>query len=336
LRKQGVTAAWLAQWGTPLVLGAAVLLVGLSSPHFLTVDNLRNVGTQVPVNLILAAGMTVVILTGGIDLSVGSVHALCGISAALVITNPALTAALGGWTVPLAVVAAVGLGVLIGAVNGGAIAWIGIPPFIVTLAMMSMGRGIAKHITNGVPIGLIGPETASWQQVNASWDALRPLGLGYVGAVIPTSFLLAVGVIVILAVMLARTRQGRYVYAVGSNEDGARLAGVPVARTKLLAYTLMGLLAGLTGAIEAAAQQNGSPIAGQGYELTAIAAVVVGGTSLTGGRGGVIGTFVGAVFVIGLMNNALNLHSVPSFWQEVAKGAIIFGVAVVDRLSRRA
>jgi len=313
---------------------AAVLALALTAPGFLTPANLRNVGTQVPVNLILAAGMTLVILTGGIDLSVGSLHALCGIAAAFVLTHPGLTAQFGGAVVPLAILAALLLGAAVGLVNGGAVAGIGIPPFIVTLAMMRIARGIAKHVTDGAAIGIVGPDIPAWREINAHWLELRPLGLGYLGGVLPVSFVVAACVVLALTLLLARTQAGRYVYAVGSSEPAARLAGVPVARVKLGVYALMGLLAGVAGVMETAMLQSGSPTTGEGYELNAIAAVVVGGTRLTGGQGGVLGTFVGAVFVIGLMNNALNLYGVPSFWQEVASGAIIFGVALVDRFTR--
>ncbi len=317
-----------------LALLLAVLVLAFFTPGFFTVRNLRNVGTQVPVNAILAAGMTVVILTGGIDLSVGSVHALCGVTAALILTQPALALSMGPWAVPLAVLTAVLLGALLGACNGAVVAWIRIPPFIVTLALLRIARGVAKHLTNGVPIGTQGPEVTGWEQINANWSQFRPLGLGYLAELVPFSFLVALVVGACLALLLGRTRFGRQVYAIGSNETAARLSGVPVARVKLLAYILMGLLAGLSGAIESAALQSGSPVTGEGYELNAIAAVVVGGTRLTGGQGSILGTYVGAILVIGVMNNALNLLLVPPFWQEVASGAIILVVALVDRLTR--
>ncbi len=251
------------------------------------------------------------------------------------LTNPAVTARFGPWTLLLAVAAAIGLGALLGLVNGGAIAGIGLPPFIVTLAMMRIARGLAKQWTNGTPIGIVGPDVPGWQSINAHWQAMRPLGLGYIADLIPIPFVVALGAVLLLQLFLTRTSTGRRIYAIGSNERAARLSGVPAPRVKLLVYTLMGLLAGLSGVVDASALQSGSPVAGEGYELNAIAAVVVGGTRLTGGEGSVLGTFIGAVFVIGLMNNALNLYSVPPFWQEVASGAIIFVVSLADRLSRR-
>jgi ribose transport system permease protein len=331
---KSATARRARELGTLVGLVALVTLLSLLTPHFLSVSNLLNVMEQTSINAVIALGMTFVILSGGIDLSVGSLHALCGIGAALVITNPVLTEHLGGWALPVAVLASLGLGAFLGLVNGSAIAGIGIPPFIVTLAMMRIARGVGKHVTNGSPIGIVGPDVPGWEQINAHWVGLRPLGLGYLGDVLPVSFLIAAGVIAALSVFLRFTRYGRYVYALGSSEGASRLAGVPVQRVKLLVYLLMGLLAGLSGVVEAAALQNGSPVTGEGYELNAIAAVVVGGTRLTGGQGSVLGTFFGAVLVIGLMNNALNLYLVPPFWQEVASGAIIFGVAVVDRFTR--
>ncbi|MFN3648543.1 MAG: ABC transporter permease [Armatimonadota bacterium] len=332
MKDPGARLQWL-RWAVPAGMCLIVFALAFTAPHFFTAQNLRNVGTQVPVNLILAAGMTLVILTGGIDLSVGSVHALCGITAALVLTR--LAPELGGATVPAAIAASLLVGALLGAFNGSAIGWIGIPPFIATLAMMSVARGLAKHLTNGIAIGIVGPDVTGWEAINRHWLELRPLGLGFVNGVVPVSFLLACAVLGALALLLRKTRPGRRIYAVGGSEGASHLSGVPVARTKLLVYTLMGALAGLAGLVETAAQQSGSPIAGMGYELNAIAAVVVGGTRLSGGQGGMLGTFIGAVFIIGLMNNALNLHNVSPFWQEIAKGAIIFSVALVDRVARR-
>jgi ribose/xylose/arabinose/galactoside ABC-type transport system permease subunit len=286
------------------------------------------------VNAILAAGMTLVILTGGIDLSVGSLHALCGIAAATVLTSPLAASMPNSVALVTATVAALGLGLLLGVVNGGVIAWLRIPPFIVTLAMMRVARGIAKHLTGGTPIGLQGPGTAGWEQTNARWEAFRELGLGVLPGGVPISFAAAILAAALLTVLLRLTRVGRHIFAIGSSEGSAFLAGIPVARVKLLVYALMGLLSGLAGAIEASALQSGSPVTGEGYELNAIAAVVVGGTRLSGGQGGIPGTFIGAVCVIGVMNNALNLKNVPSFWQEVASGAIILAVALVDRFTR--
>lgn len=313
---------------------AAILLLALTTDNFLSPRNLRNVGTQVPVNAILAAGMTVVILSGGIDLSVGSVHALAGVAAARLLVDPGLNRQFGDGVLPVAVAGGIAVGLALGAVNGGAVAGIGIPPFIVTLAMMRIARGLAKHVTDGVPVGLQGPENPLSEAINGRWLQFRELGLGYAGGIVPNAFLIAVAVTALLALLLGRTRWGRQVYAVGGSERTAHLSGVPVRRLRLSAYVLMGALAGLTGAMEASSLQSGSPVTGEGYELNAIAAVVVGGARLTGGQGSVVASFCGAVLVIGLMNNALNLRNVPPFWQEVATGAIILSVALVDRFTR--
>jgi ribose transport system permease protein len=186
-----------------------------------------------------------------------------------------------------------------------------------------------------VPVGMSDLPGAMGERLNRNLEAIQPLGLGYLGDVVPVAALIALAVVLGGHVLLRRTRFGRHVLAVGSNEEAARLSGVPVGRVKLWVYVIAGLLSGLAAIIETAQLQSGSPIAGEGYELAAIAAVVVGGTSLSGGRGSVIGTLVGAAFIIGVMNNALNLYNVQAFWQEVATGAIIFVIVLLDQLARR-
>ncbi|MBI3912459.1 MAG: ABC transporter permease [Armatimonadetes bacterium] len=310
-------------------VGLAFLL-GIWTPHFFEPYNFQTLGEQVATNLILSLGMTVVILTGGIDLSVGSIVALSGVSAVMALTHPGFATAFGSATVP----AAVGIGVLVGAtvglVNGLSVAHLGMPPFIVTLATMRICRGLAKQIIGGTSIGVVDPGLPMAEQLNANLQAIQPLGLGF-----PTPFLLALGVTVSTVLLLGRTRYGRHVYAIGGSEAAARLSGVPVRRVKLMAYLLGGLLAGLAGVMEAGKVQSGSPTAGEGFELNAIAAVVVGGTSLAGGRGSAVGTFVGAVFIIGVMNKVLGLHNVPPFYREVASGAIIFVTVLLDLWLRR-
>jgi len=313
---------------------AAALLLGLTAPGFLSVDNVRNLAVQVPVNTIIAVGMTPVILTGGIDLSVGSIHALVGVLTALALTHPGFAETLGPLAVPGSLLIGLLVGAGVGAFNGLAIARFGLPPFIVTLATMRIGRGLAKQATNGLPVGLVEETAPRAEQLNQHWEAIQPLGLGDASGV-PVPLLLALGLAVAVWLLLAHTAFGRAVYAVGSNEEAARLAGLRPPRVKGIVYTLCGLLAAGAGIVEAAQLQSGSPIAGEGYELAAIAAVVVGGTRLTGGQGGVPGTVIGAVFVIGVMNNALNLYNVPAFWQEAATGAIIFGIVLLDQLARR-
>jgi len=185
----------------------------------------------------------------------------------------------------------------------------------------------------GTPIGFVNPTTSGAATLNAQLEAIQPLGLGF-----PTPILIAALVALGGALLLRRARWGRYLYALGGAEDAARLSGVNIRRVKLSVYALCGLLAGLAGVMEAAKIQSGSPLAGAGYELDAIAAVVVGGTSIAGGRGSIAGTFVGAAFVIGVMNNMLGLRSatVPTFWKEFLSGAIILAIVLLDQLRRGA
>lgn len=308
------------------------LVLGLRTPGFWTPENFRNVSTQVAANLIIAVGMTLVIITGGIDLSVGSIVGVAGVAAVMALISPALAATLGPTAVPVGVGVGLLAGALVGLANGAAIAYFRLPPFIVTLAAMMMMRGLAKILVGGVPIGFVGAGEPYAEQLNANLQTIQPLGLRF-----PVPFLIALGVTVIGAVMLSRSRLGRHIYALGGSESAARLSGIEVARVKLLVYGISGLLAGLAGVMEAAKVQSGSPVAGSFYELNAIAAVVVGGASLAGGRGSVVGTFVGAVFVIGVMNNMLGLRSatVPTFWKEFLSGAIIFTIVLLDQLRRR-
>jgi ribose transport system permease protein len=323
------------QYGIATVFFSLAAVLGLTAPHFLTIENFRNVAVQVPVTTIIAVGMTFVILTGGIDLSVGSIHALAGVLLALALTTPGLTERLGPAVVPVSLLFALAVGTGVGWFNGAAVAWFRMPPFIVTLATMRICRGLAKKITDGVPVGMSDLPGAMGERLNRNLEAIQPLGLGYLGDVVPVAALIALAVVLGGHVLLRRTRFGRHVLAVGSNEEAARLSGVPVGRVKLWVYVIAGLLSGLAAIIETAQLQSGSPIAGEGYELAVIAAVVVGGTSLSGGRGSVIGTLVGAAFIIGVMNNALNLYNVQAFWQEVATGAIIFVIVLLDQLARR-
>jgi ribose transport system permease protein len=326
---------FLSQYGIATGFFCLALILGLTAPHFLTVENFRNVAVQVPVTTIIAVGMTFVILTGGIDLSVGSIHALASVLLAMALTTPWFTEQLGGAVVPVSLALALGVGAGVGLFNGAAVAWFRMPPFIVTLATMRICRGLAKRVTDGVPVGMSDLPGPMGERLNRNLEAIQPLGLGYLGDVVPVAALIALSIVVVGIVLLRRTRFGRHVRAVGSSEEAARLSGVPVARVKLLVYAMVGLLSGLAAIIETAQLQSGSPIAGEGYELAAIAAVVVGGTSLSGGRGSVVGTLVGSVFIIGIMNNALNLYNVQAFWQEVATGAIIFVIVLLDQLARR-
>ncbi|WP_207456114.1 ribose ABC transporter permease [Azospirillum sp. SYSU D00513] len=297
----------------PLV-GLVLLMaaVSLLSPSFLTVDNLLNILRQTSINAVIAVGMTFVILSGGIDLSVGSVLAICG----------AVCASLVGADVNLwlAVALALTLGAGLGAANGIAVGVGAVQPFIATLVSMTILRGATLVYTDGRPI-----TTGEGAAADAFWS----VGGGYVLG-LPVPVLIAALVFALGAVVLTLTRFGRYTYAVGGNEVVARLSGIGVNRVKTAVYALSGLLAALAGVILTARLESAQPTAGASYELDAIAAVVVGGTSLSGGRGSLFGTLVGAL-IIGVLNNALNLMDVSSYYQMIAKGAVILLAVLLDR-----
>jgi ribose/xylose/arabinose/galactoside ABC-type transport system permease subunit len=293
-------------------LGALVALCGLLfvlTPHFLTLPNLLNVLEQTSINAVIAVGMTFVILSGGIDLSVGSIVALAGIA-----LGEALAA---GAPVGLAVLAGLGVGTLAGLVNGLLIAWGRLPPFIATLGMMSVARGLALLATDGRPV--------------SGFEAgFRELFTGRV-LLLPAPALLTAAVYLLAGFVLARTRFGRYVYAIGGNEEAARLSGVAVRFHKAMVYTLSGLASALAAVVLTARLNSAQPIAGIMYELDAIAATVIGGTSLLGGSGSVAGTLIGAL-IMGVLRNGLNLLGISSFLQQVVIGLVIIGAVLLDAL----
>lgn len=294
-----------------LGLLALGLVLALVSDRFLTLDNLANIGRQVSINAIIATGMTLVIIAGGIDLSVGAVMTL------------AMTLCAGAMLAGVPVVLAIGLalltGLACGALNGVLIAYLRLPAIIVTLATMEIPRGVALLYTGGYPLTNL-PE------------AFAPIGRGeLLGLQVPTLVML----VVVLAghIFLTRFVAGRALYALGGNEEAAHLAGVPVRRYKLLAYVLSGCAASVSGVVLASRLMSGQPNAGVGFELDAIAAVVLGGTAITGGRGSVVGTLIGAV-TLGVLNNGLNLLGVSPYTQKIFKGVIIL-VAIGLGLLRR-
>lgn len=299
------------QAGVVLALVLLVLAATYASDRFLTVPNLLNVLRQVAIVGILAVGQTFAILTAGIDLSVGAVLGLSVVLFARLLEHHGLIIA-----IPLGLLS----GAAAGLVNGIGIAYGGIPPFIMTLGMLSFARGLAFIYTGGTPIPILNED-------------FYDIGNGYVlGMPIPALMLIAA--LAACGVVLRATPFGRCVYAIGSNEAAARLSGVAVRRYKVFVYAICGLLAALAGLVYASQLSVGTPIAGQGYELDAIAAVVVGGTSLFGGAGSVFGTFVGTL-IIGVLANMLNLTGVDPFVQQLFKGAlIVIAVFVMSRPSR--
>ncbi|WP_377805386.1 ribose ABC transporter permease [Azospirillum sp. A29] len=296
----------------PLV-GLIVLMaaVAVMSPSFMTVDNLLNILRQTSINAVIAVGMTYVILSGGIDLSVGSVLAFCGAVCAWLVA--------GDLSIWLAIPLSLLLGAGLGAINGVVIGTGGVQPFVATLVAMTMLRGATLVFTDGRPI-----TTGTGAAADAFWS----VGGGYLLG-IPVPVVVAAAVFAVCGLILTRTRFGRYTYAVGGNEVVARLSGIRVNLEKTTIYALSGLLAALAGVILTARLESAQPTAGAGYELDAIAAVVVGGTSLSGGKGTLFGTLVGAL-IIGVLNNALNLMDVSSYYQMIAKGAVILLAVLAD------
>ncbi|WP_442854889.1 ABC transporter permease [Burkholderia sp. BDU5] len=296
------------------LIGLVVVCIAMvfASDSFLSAANLENVLRQVSINAIIGVGMTCVILTGGIDLSVGSVMALSG-----TLTAGLLVAGING---AAALAAGVGVGVALGAANGFFVAFAGMPPIIVTLATMGIARGVALIYTGGYPI-------------DGLPDWIRFFGSGKVlGVQMPVLTMLVVYALAWL--MLERMPFGRYVYAIGGNEHATRLSGVRVARVKLVVYTFAGLTSALAAVVLTGRLMSGQPNAGVGFELDAIAAVVMGGTSIAGGRGAIVGTLIGAL-LLGVLNNGLNMIGVNPYVQNVIKGGIILLAIYIGRERRK-
>lgn len=288
------------------------LIVSIIAPRFLTLGNITNVLTQVSVNAIIALGMTFVILTGGIDLSVGSTVAITGAVAAYMVK--------GNVNVLVAVILAIIIGAAIGYLNGFIVARGKIQAFIATLATMTIFRGVTYVFTNGNPISGLGN---SFMVIGNKKLAGLPL---------PVIFMILV--FIIAAYVITQTRFGRYVYAIGGNEDSARLSGISTSKIKNLVYMISGITAAISGIIVTSRIGSASPNSGTGFELDAIAAVVLGGTSLAGGEGQILGTIIGAV-IIGVLNNALNLLNVSPFYQSIVKGAVILLAVLVDKKNNK-
>lgn len=296
------------------VIGLVIfsIIISLMNDRFLTFSNFMNILRQTSINSIIAAGMTFVILTGGIDLSVGSTLAYSGAIAAMLISK--------GFSPVVAVLAALALGAAIGMLNGAIIAKGKLQPFIVTLATMTIFRGATMVFTEGKPI-------SAGYEANA--EMYSKIGNGYFFS-IPIPIIIMVVVFAVGYYVLTQTSIGRHVYALGGNEEATKLSGISTDRIKLFVYGASGFFAALAGIIITARLSSAQPTAGQGYELDAIAAVVLGGTSLAGGLGSIMGTVVGAL-IIGILNNALNLLDVSSYYQLLAKGVVILIAVLIDR-----
>ena len=289
-------------------------------PNFLKTDNLLNVANQIVVIAVLAIGMTLVIITGGIDLSVGSLVALSAVVTTWLIANLGGGEQAGVGTMVGAALVGLLVSAALGLFSGVMVTWFAIPPFIVTLAMMLVASGLAYLLSKGQSIYQL-PESFVW------------LGRGKVAGGIPISVLLMAALYVAAHLFMSGAVLGRYVYAVGGNREASRLSGVPVAGVLLFVYVLNGFLAGLGGLITASQLKSGSPNYGTMYELYVIAAVVVGGTSLSGGQGKVLGTLIGAL-IIAVIQNGMNLTGVESYTQKVVLGLVILGAVLLDRLKK--
>ncbi|WP_206171189.1 ABC transporter permease [Trinickia terrae] len=306
--------ATLQKLGPFIALVIVAVGLSLTSPDFLTVGNLLNVMRQASINALIGFGMTLVILLGGIDLSVGSILALSSVMIASLMQT--------GMPPMLATLLGIVAGGLMGLVNGLVISKGKVAPFIATLGSMTVLRGLALVVSDGSPIS------------NFNSDVFSMLGGGYVARLIPIPVVLMLIMFGVFWFVLKKTVFGRHVCATGGNAESARLSGVKVDRVQLWVYSISGVMAALAGVVLTSRLNSAQPTAGTGYELDAIAAVVLGGTSLTGGRGWIFGTLVGAL-LIGVLNNGLNLLDVSSFYQQVVKGGVILLAVLIDRANKK-
>ncbi|MDU5883065.1 MAG: ribose ABC transporter permease [Clostridium perfringens] len=288
------------------------IVITIVTPNFLSVSNITNVFTQVSVNAIIAIGMTFVILTGGIDLSVGSTLAISGAVGASIVKSTG--------NVFLAIIVAAVIGIAVGLINGLLVSKGKLQAFIVTLATMTIFRGATLVFTDGTPISKL-PK------------AFVKIGNGKLGFM-PIPVIITIIIAIIAVYALSQTRFGRYLYALGGNEDASRLSGINTDKIKTLVYVVSGFASAIAGVIITSRIGSASPNAGTGFELDAIAAVVIGGTSLAGGEGTITGTLIGAL-IIGVLNNGLNLMNVSPFYQSIVKGLVILIAVLLDKKSRK-
>ena len=301
----------LRNFALVFIIIAIIVVMSFVSPVFMTSKNIINIIRQISINGIIAVGMTFVILTGGIDLSVGSVVAITS-----VIVGSMLQ---GGSNWLVACIVALLISLVFGAFNGFMIAYVGFQPFIATLATVTMGSGIALAYSDCKPFTI-------------SNESFLKIGQGYLGA-IPIPIVLLVIVVAIGLIILKTTTFGRYVFAIGGNKNAAKLSGVRTRRVELMVYVISALCASIVGLILSARISSGQPTAGEGYELDAIAATAIGGTSMTGGVGSLTGTIFGFV-LLGLMTNSMNLLNINSFYQEIVKGILIIIAVFLDMTSK--
>ena len=306
--------AWFKQnIGILIGLAALMAIVSLFSESFFTASNMWNILRQISTNALLAFGMTFVILIGGIDLSAGPLLAFSGVFAAYVMGNL-------GWPIWAAIAGSIILCSMVGMLNGVIVTKTGIAPFVVTLSVQQIFRGFAMLLANGAPIRIRD-------------QGFINIGTTYIGPVaFPVIYMIII--MALCYVVLNKTQFGRHIYALGGNKTAARFAGIRTQRIEVMVYALSGFLAGIAGIVLAARMTAGVPATGDGYECDAIAAVVLGGASFTGGIGTIGGTLIGAI-IIGVLNNGLNMLNVASFWQYVAKGVVILLAVMVDVLRKQ-
>jgi len=304
----------LVKYKSFLGLALLIVVVSLLNPAFLSPKNIMNILRQTSVNAVIAAGMTFVILIGGIDLSVGSILGISGAVCASILVS--------GHGVVMAVIAALIVGAVVGFLNGFVIAKGKLQPFIATLATMTILKGLTLVFTNGNPITLGSNDLAM---------KFGNIGGGTIFG-IPTPAIIMIVVFMICYYILHSTKMGRYTYALGSNEEATKLSGLNTDNIKMWVYTISGILSAVAGIIITSRLYSAQPTAGSGYELDAIAAVVLGGTSLNGGKGKITGTIIGAL-IIGVLSNALNILDVSSYYQTMVKGAVILLAVLLDRKS---
>jgi ribose transport system permease protein len=309
---------------TLLAFGALIVLVvgfSIASPNFLQFDNIVGILLATTVNGVLGLGVTFVIITGGIDLSIGTVMTLSAVMTGVFITN---------WQLPLPIGILAGLltGAAAGFVNGIVIAKLKVPSFIATLGMLNVAKGLALVISGLRPIYFNDTPAFNELAMGSAFGAIIP------GFDVPNLVLILFGAALIASLVLKRTILGRYTFAIGSNEEATRLSGVAVDRWKIVTYAVCGLFSGLAGVLIAARLNSAQPSLGLGYELDAIAAAVIGGTSLSGGEGTILGTVIGA-FIISILTNGLRILSVPQEWQTVVTGSIVVLAVYLDVVRRR-
>lgn len=308
---------WLTRIKELNILLALIILcavLSVSSPYFFTANNALGVARAFTLTAIAAIGQTMVIITGGIDLSVGSIIGLSGLSTGMLLAT--------GWPLVPSVLAGLAVGTLFGVCNGLLITRVGLPPFIATLGTLSIGRGLIYVLTKGYPVTVPREE-----------ELLRVIGQGYVG-IVPVPVIIMVIITILATLFLSKTTLGRYIYAVGGNEEAARLAGINVNRVKMFVYTMSGFLASISGIILMSRLVSAQPNAGLGQELPVIAASIIGGTSLLGGEGTVIGAVLGAA-IIGVVDNGIVLLGIDPYAQQVITGAVVLLAVTLDIWQKR-